>query len=185
MDPQRRAHPRLPVRTPFAAPRRHRRPVRVEVWRTSATLPCLEARACTLSVVIGLVAGAALAAAGGCGGRTGLLDWGSGTRSQASEDAAAADATAADGPTEPPPEAAVVDHAVPPPGCGPTTCLGCCLADACVAGSVVAACGYAGAACQDCLLSGTVCIPNQQPQVRPHYVCQPGTCDTCYGCCRD
>jgi hypothetical protein len=67
------------------------------------------------------------------------------------------------------------------PKCGPANCTGCCAGDSCVLGSDIAACGQAGALCQDCKSLGQTCAPTT-PGGR--CVASP-TCDAtnCKGCC--
>ncbi|MGA7124062.1 MAG: hypothetical protein WBY94_28425 [Polyangiaceae bacterium] len=64
--------------------------------------------------------------------------------------------------------------------CGPGTCAGCCMGNACFMGSDTATCGSGGQACVSCAAVGDVCVAQKcQAATPPPPTCGPGSCDAC------
>lgn len=73
-----------------------------------------------------------------------------------------------------------------PPPCNPSNCQGCCVGDACTAGTAPTACGIGGQTCTDCSSLGGTCVPEGPGTggvctTQPPPVCNAQTCPD--GCC--
>ncbi len=63
--------------------------------------------------------------------------------------------------------------------CGPGTCGGCCMGNACFMGSDPSTCGSGGQACVSCAAVGEQCMGQKCQAAVPPPTCGPGTCDAC------
>ena len=73
-------------------------------------------------------------------------------------------------------------HACVAPSCGPQNCKGCCVGNACVAGTDVKTCGVGGLQCSDCAAKGQTCDAQTGTCSGPPPSCNAQNCPN--GCCQ-